>query len=306
MVAGRVLTERPHKFAPKLYTQPQLFACLLLKEYLHVDYRSAEEVIDASDHLRSILRLRRAPDYSTLWRFAQEKLTPELIEQALAETIRLLPNAGEETHCVALDSTGLWTTHASRYFEARRGDTPRKQRSWVKWAAALWTEPQMVMAQRVRRGPCGDFSDLIPLADSATRLRDFDVLLADAGYDSEANHRHCREHLRMESLIPAKKRRSISVIAATPYRSLMVQALGSPGDPRKRRLYGQRWKSETLVSVVKRKWGEALSARRETMQRTQALPRGLVYNLYRLTRLGVGAFNTANVSGSKSLLRDPG
>ena len=282
-VAERILPERAHRFAPRRYTQPQLFACLLLREYLHLDYRSAEEVIGASDSLRRILWLRCVPDYSTLWRFAQEKVTPELIEQALTETLKLLPSAGEGVRCVALDSTGLWTTHASRYFEARRGDTPRKQRSWMKWAAALWVEPQMIVAQRVRRGPCGDFSDLIPLASCATQVQQFDVLLADAGYDSEANHRHCREHLNVESLIPAKKRRSVSIIARTPYRSLMVRALGTPGCSEKRRQYGQRWKAETLVSVVKRKWGEALSARLEAMQKVQALLRGLVYNLYRLS-----------------------
>lgn len=273
-VAERVLPRYSHKFAPKTYTQPQLFACLLVKEYLNLDYRSAEEVLDASERLRAVLGLSGAPDHSTLWHCARHKLTPEMIERALAETVRLLDadrvpdrHSGAErpVRCVALDSTGLWTTHASRYFEARRGDMPRKQRSWMKWAAALWVEPQMVVAQRVRRGPCGDFSDLVPLADSAARVQDFDVLLADAGYDSEANHRHCREHLRMESLIPAKKRRCVSVVARTPYRRLMVETLSSPGNPGKRRLYGQRWKAETLVSVVKRKWREALSARREAM-----------------------------------------
>ena len=68
LVAECVLPLYAHRLAPKLYTQPQLFACLLLKEYMRLDYRSAEEVIDASDHLRRIFRLRRAPDYSTLWR----------------------------------------------------------------------------------------------------------------------------------------------------------------------------------------------------------------------------------------------
>ena len=299
-VAERVLPERAHKFAPRTYTQPQLFACLLCKEYLHLDYRSAEEVIEASDCLRQILRLRRTPDYTTLWRFAQEKVTPELIEEALAETVRLLPRGAEEIRSVALDSTGLWTTHASRYFEARRGDTPRKQRSWMKWAAALWTGPQMVVAQRVRRGPCGDFSDLVPLSGSAFRVLPFDLLLADAGYDSEANHRFCREELNVESLIPAKKRRSVRVVATTPYRSLMVQALGSPGDRAKRRLYGQRWKAETLVSVVKRRWGEALAARLEAMQQLQALLRGLVYNLYRLATFG----QTVAENGCGNSLRD--
>lgn len=98
----------------------------------------------------------------------------------------------------------------------------------MKWAAALWVELQIIFAQRVRRDPCGDFSDLIPLADSAARIQKFDVLWAS---DSEANHRHCREHLQVESLISAKTRLCVRVIATTPYRSLMVQVLGSPGEP---------------------------------------------------------------------------
>lgn len=69
----------------------------------------------------------------------------------------------------------------------------------------------------------------------------------------------------------------------------MVQALGWPGDPYTRRHDGQGWKTETLVSVVKRKWGEALSARSEITQRMQALLRGLVYNLYRLAILTASA-----------------
>ena len=71
---------------------------------------------------------------------------------ALAETVRLLnpgsiaDDRGRTEHpmrCVALDCTGLWTTHASRCFETRRGGTLRKQRSWMKWVAALWMEPQI-------------------------------------------------------------------------------------------------------------------------------------------------------------------
>lgn len=80
-VAERVLPERAHKFAPKRCTQPHLFASLIVKEYPRVDYRSAEEMIGLSDSLGGVLRLRHAPDCSTLWRFAQAKVTPKLIEQ---------------------------------------------------------------------------------------------------------------------------------------------------------------------------------------------------------------------------------
>ena len=39
------------------------------------------------------------------------------------------------------------------------------------------------------------------------------------------------------------------------------------------------------MSVAKRRWGEALSARLDETQAAQALLRGVVYNLNRLVRL---------------------
>jgi hypothetical protein len=150
---------------------------------------------------------------------------------------------------------------------------------------ALWTGPQALVAQQVRPGPCGDFADLVPLAATAHTVLPFDQLVADAGYDSEANHRFCRERLGVDSLIPAKKRRSVRVVATTPYRRKMVRRLGEPGDDEARKAYRQRWKAETVMSVAKRRWGEALSARNDATQEAQALLRGVVYNLNRLVRL---------------------
>lgn len=156
----------------------------------------------------------------------------------------------------------------------------------MKWALALWIEPQMLLAQRVRPGPCGDFSDLVPLASRAADVMPYDQLIADAGYDSEANHRFCREELGVDSLIPAKKRRSATVIATTPYRQEMVHRLGKPGDRDDRAADRQRWKVEAVMSVVKRRCGEALTARLEPTQQAQALLRGIAYNVQRLVILG--------------------
>ncbi len=40
-----------------------------------------------------------------------------------------------------------------------------------------------------------------------------------------------------------------------------------------------------MVSVVKRRWGETVSARLDATQEVQALLKGVVYNLNRLIRL---------------------
>ena len=132
--------------------------------------------------------------------------------------------------------------------------------------------------------------------------------MADAGCDSEANHRFCREHLGVRSLIPAKKRRSVRVVATTPYRQEMVRLLGDPGDEEARRTYRQRWKAETVMSVVERRCGEALSARLDDTQRAQALLRGVVYNLNRLIRLGLPAsgFRRARASNRPGPQASPG
>ena len=134
-VAERVVPDRASRFAPRRYRQPQLLACLLLKEQLGLDYRAAEELISASDGLKSSLGLARAPDHSTLWWFTRHRVHPDLVAAALSETVRRVEPEPEPRR-VALDSTGLWLSYTSWYFAWRAG-RDRGQRGWLKWAMAL-------------------------------------------------------------------------------------------------------------------------------------------------------------------------
>jgi hypothetical protein len=286
--ARRVAPPRLSRHADPVYHPASLLAALLLREHLRLTYRGVEDLLRLSGRLRRLFGLRIVPDHSTLWWFGRRHLNPDVIAAALGETVARVAGRLRGPRLVALDSTGLWLSHASRWSE-RRAERGRGQRGWLKWALALWIEPQMLVAQRVRPGPAGDFGDLVPLAGAAHSVLPFGQLVADAGYDSEANHRFCRESLGVDSLIPAKKRRSVRVVATTPYRREMVERLGEPGDDEARRAYRQRWKAETVMSVAKRRWGEALSARLDETQAAQALLRGVVYNLNRLIRLDCAA-----------------
>ncbi|MDJ0389604.1 hypothetical protein QMO56_15915 [Roseomonas sp. E05] len=113
----------------------------------------------------------------------------------------------------------------------------------------------------------------------------FEQLLAEAGYGGEANHRLCREELKADNLIPAKKRCPVQVTATTPLRQKMAIRLGPPGKEVDQATYRQCWRAEAVMSVVKRRCGDALIARVEATPRIQALLRGLAYNLQRLVRL---------------------
>ena len=50
------------KFSPKTYTQPQLFACLVLKEFLQRDYRGIEALLRDSPSLLKAIDLEKTPD----------------------------------------------------------------------------------------------------------------------------------------------------------------------------------------------------------------------------------------------------
>jgi hypothetical protein len=98
------------------------------------------------------------------------------------------------------------------------------------------------------------------------------VVLADAEFDSEANHRHVRGTLGAHSVIPPNPRRGIP---EAEFRHQMHRAFP-------RQLYGPRAKIETVFSVIKRKLSAKAPGRSLPMQMRQALLLGLAFNLYRL------------------------
>jgi hypothetical protein len=66
-IAKEALPEYSHRFSPKTFTQPQLFAILVLRQFFKTDYRGVVELLHDFADLRRVLKLKRVPHYSTLW-----------------------------------------------------------------------------------------------------------------------------------------------------------------------------------------------------------------------------------------------
>jgi hypothetical protein len=92
-IARTQLRDYADKFAPKRYMQPSLLACLCLKEFLRLDYRSCEALLASAQELREVLGLHAVPDHSTLWWFGRYKVKPRLLGCVLTETVRLFARA---------------------------------------------------------------------------------------------------------------------------------------------------------------------------------------------------------------------
>jgi hypothetical protein len=118
-----------------------------------------------------------------------------------------------------------------------------KLRQMPKLALATAGGCDLILAAQSHIGSGSDQPDFQPLLYRAwkrakVRLRS---VVADAGYDSENNHRIARLDLAVRSVIPPKIGRPSDKAATGHFRRLMQQRFARRAD---RRLYGQRAQTE--------------------------------------------------------------
>src|SRR5260221_469732 len=89
LAAGReAFSDYSHKFSPRKFTQPQLFACLVLKEFEKKDYRGIRQLLLDCADLRAALELEEVPHYTTLQKAAARLLGVKFVRRVLASTLR--------------------------------------------------------------------------------------------------------------------------------------------------------------------------------------------------------------------------
>ena len=101
-------------------------------------------------------------------------------------------------------------------------------------------------------------------------------VVADAGFDSEDNHRIARRDMRVRSVIPPKAGRPTQKLPSEPMRRDMHRRFKRGAD---RAVYGQRWQVETVNSMIKRNLGSAMRARTAVRRRHELLLRVLTHNI---------------------------
>lgn len=251
-----------HKFSPKKFTQPQLFALLVLKEFFKADYRGVVEIIRGSSDLQRILQLKKVPHYTTVQKVAQRLLRKgggnKLLTQTLivAKKLKALPKTIQHA---AIDGTGFESHHVSIYFVKRSSLWGMREHfltyaRFPKVGIVTACREHLVLSGVPSQGPSPDilhFKQAVKEAHERVPIR---VLLADAGYDSEESHRFVREELGIHTIIPARVGRPTHKLPQGRYRRRMSLRFN-------KKAYGHRWQGETLNSMIKRLQGSFLRAR---------------------------------------------
>jgi len=123
----------------------------------------------------------------------------------------------EPAAIVAVDATGLARGAISTFYVRRThncGGEPMLWRRRLKRLVVVDTDYRMVLAQEARSGPYDGSSMLRPLVDATHEITPLGVVLADAEFDGEHNHRHVRERLAAASVILAKRGKAARQVQA--------------------------------------------------------------------------------------------
>jgi hypothetical protein len=306
-LARQALPTYSSKFSRHDFTLPQMFACLVLREHQNKSYRGVEALLADAPQWGRQIGMRRTPDHNTLCRafhalrFSRRGKLMDRLTQWMA-VAKLLGRTA------AIDSSLYDTHHRSRHYEQRcrlyaSGDksTANARRSHSakrtpKLSLAADTASHAILSARAKTGMGSDCLDFEPLMlDAWRRLpgRQLKMVLADAGFDSESNHRIAREDLGVRSLIKSSAGRPSAKAPASRYRRLMRRQLGGS---QKNRPYGQRAQAETVNSMLKRNLGDSLRARTARARRDEHMLRVIVHNLMIFRRLYRGSRQSRSYS----------
>lgn len=260
-IAQAGLPTYAHEFSPKKYTQHQLFALLILKQFFKKDYRGLMGIIEDSSDIKKILKLREIPHFTTLQKASRRLLSSDKVQKLLKKTLKAAQAVDILTKTSALsamDSTGMETGHTSNYFVKRKQRELHKEgyqtttyKRFPKLALNCDCTSHIISGLLTSRGPSVDVTHFKQLLKQSHANHPIKTITADAGYDSESNHTYAREVLGVHSIINPKVGRPTKKLPTGTYRREMVVSFD-------KKIYGQRWQSETVMSMLKRNLGEEL------------------------------------------------
>ena len=284
-VAKDVLPAYSHRCSPKRFTQPQLFVCLVLKAFYKTDYRGIAEILADSPELCASIELIKVPHYTTIQKASVRLLKKQDLQNLLTGTVHKAIRQKilrKRVHRAAIDGTGFESHHVSSYFVKRR------EKCGKHWQKTTYTRfpkagiladcgSHVIICVVPGRGPGPDITHWrTALYDSLGRVR-IEMLLADAGYDSEDSHVFARKTLGCRTLIPPLIGRRTSKPPSGYWRRRMSQRFDKAS-------YGQRWQGETVNSMIKRRLGSALGATSYWSQFREMFLRAIVHNVMILWR----------------------
>ena len=256
------------KYSKKIYTQYQLLVLILFKDYRNQHYREFIEDIGDMESIQAELDLSVVPHFTTLQKFFC-RIKILYLRYAFRKTLNLFYSNDDSIAITAIDSSGFTSGYSSHYYSARTG---KIRKHFLKTSISVDTDLQIITGFLASKSRVHDTRHAAKLLRQCHKIRRSECYVMDRGYDSEAIHRQIREDLHADSIIPIRSWNN--EVVGGKYRQEMAQQFD---DAR----YRRRQLVENKFSVLKRKFGGDLKARKFTIQMKEIAAKMIVCNIHR-------------------------
>jgi transposase len=255
------------KFSKKVYTQHQLLALILFKDFRNQHYREFIDDVEDMAGVQEILDLSEVPHFTTLQKFLN-RIKSYYLRLIFKKTVKIFYSSDDKIPVTAIDSSGFTSGYCSHYFSERTG---KIRKHFLKTSISVDTDQRVITGFVASNSRIHDTRHAEKLLRQCHKIRKSDCYVMDKGYDSEAIHRLIREGLHANSVIPIRSWKN-EIIGST-YRQEMARKFNHV-------VYPRRQLVENKFSVLKRKFNGDLKARRFLIQLKEIALKMIVCNIH--------------------------
>ncbi len=228
-----------HDKSKHTFSVHQHIIMLVLRQYESKSYESFVEWLEVATEITLQLHLKTIPHFTTMQK-AAARLSEILLHVAIGRFIGII---SPSSIFAGIDATGFETRHSSTYYTYRCN----LRHAYTKMSAGSDMKSQLVCAVVVQHHPIShDIKHFPKLFSQMIAIIPMWIMVLDKGYDAESVHRMIRDE-KVLSMIPVRNKDSLISRTKGRYRKQMRREFDEI-------LYHQRNKTETIFSVIKRRF----------------------------------------------------
>ena len=249
---------------PFRYPERLIKMLAFIHVFFHLPYRQTEGFMNA---LRRYDGALKTPDYSTI-----DRRTNKL-------KIDVDPKLdGAKPVTIAVDSSGIKVSNSGDWIREKWG-ADKNRRSYLKVHLAVDTRTKKIVAMDVTKEHVHDTRRFKRLVKQSREKANVKKVVADGAYDTKENFEFCSQN-GVEPIIKVRKGSVPKARGSWARRYSVEEQLSDYNLWKERHGYGYRWSVEGAFSVIKRVFGEYVSAKKYPNMVKEIMLKVSLYNIF--------------------------